>query len=155
AIGREAHYHKEPEVSWDDASRALDVEDRRRFAAGVASLARRDVVSVSGSSGSRTIRFTEPIWFALAGTLGLSPDQRSWRDLLLPGVPVATLNALTGALMASGLRGATGQRPVKGRSNEHHPGPVLDDARSFVRVLMEVGVDPTNVSLEMVRAVIA
>src|SRR2546427_1242610 len=47
ALGREAHYQKEPELSWDDASRALDTDNRRRFAAGIASLSQRDVVTVS------------------------------------------------------------------------------------------------------------
>jgi hypothetical protein len=154
AIGREAHYQKEPELVWDDAARALDAEERRRFAAGIASLSQRDVVTVSGSGGSRIIRFTDPMWFAFAGTVGLQLDPTSWRDLLQPGVPVATLNALTGSLMAFGRLAGHARVEVQGldqvnaeKQRSHEP--------SFVRLLMDVGVnDEANITLEMILAVI-
>lgn len=135
AIGTEAHYQREPQVTWDDASRAMDADDKRRFAAGVASLSQRGVLTVTGSGSGRVIRFTHPMWFAFAGTLGLKVEPANWRDLLQPGVPVATLDALTGALMTFGW-----WKP---------PG------RSFVRVLEHLGAaDRTDISLEMVRTVI-
>jgi hypothetical protein len=154
AIGREAHYQKEPELVWDDAARALDAEDRRRFAAGIASLSQRDVVTVSGSGGSRIIRFTDPMWFAFAGTVGLQLDPDFWRDLLQPGVPVATLNALTGSLMAFGRlerdeqAGAQGLDQVNAKQERSH-------RPSFIGVLRDVGVnDEANMTLEMILAVI-
>jgi hypothetical protein len=154
AIGREAHYQKEPELVWDDAARALDAEDRRRFAAGIASLSQRDVVTVSGSGGSRIIRFTDPMWFAFAGTLGLQLDPGSWRDLLQPGVPVATLNALTGSLMAFGRLARNARVGAQGldhanaeKERSHRP--------SFIRLLKDVGVDDeVNITLEIILAVI-
>ena len=154
AVGREAHYQREPELSWDDASRALDAESQRRFAAGVASLSQRDVVAVSGSGSGRVIRFTHPMWFAFAGTLGLKLDPRYWRDLLQPGVPVATLNALTGALMTFGRPAASKRSAVEELSqvNAWRTGP---GGRSFVRVIRQVGVaERTDISIEMVQAVI-
>ncbi|MDQ3766665.1 MAG: hypothetical protein M3346_04895, partial [Actinomycetota bacterium] len=154
AVGREAHYQREPELSWDDASRALDAENRRRFAAGVASLSQRDVVTVSGSGSGRVIRFTHPMWFAFAGTLGLKLDPLYWRDLLQPGVPVATLNALTGALMTFGPP-AVSERAAVGGLSQVNAGRTSPGGRSFVRVLRQVGVgERTDISLEMVRAVI-
>lgn len=134
ATGREAHYQKEPEVSWEDTSRDLDVESRRRFAAGVASLSQRGVVAVSGSGNGRVIRFTHPMWFAFAGTLGLRLDPNRWRDLLQPGVPAATLDAFTGALLTFG--GGTTQ------------------GRSFIHALEQVGVDEPVISLDMILAAI-
>ena len=154
AVGREAHFQREPELSWNDASRALDAESQRRFAAGIASLSQRDVVAISGSGSGRVIRFTHPMWFAFAGTLGLKLDPRYWRDLLQPGVPVATLNALTGALMTFGRPAASERSAVEEPSqvNAWRTGP---DGRSFVRVLRQVGVgERTDISIEMVRAVI-
>ena len=134
-IGKEAHYQKDPELSLDDATQSLDPDDRRRFAAGVALLSERDVVTVSGLGGGRGIRFTHPMWFSFAGTLGLRLDPPTWRDLLQPGLPAATLDALTGALLV--FR------------------PRTVDERSFVRVLTQIGLsEKTDMSLEMVLAVI-
>jgi hypothetical protein len=154
AIGREAHYQKEPELTWDDTSRGLDPEDRRRFAAGVATLSQRDVVTVSGSGGGRMIRFTDPMWFAFAGMLGLGLNRDAWRDLLQSGAPVATLNALTGSLMAFRSRtpadGRPVSRPIRFRRQRMRP-----KERSFVGVLREVGlVDEARISLEMILAVV-
>jgi hypothetical protein len=152
-MGREAHYQKEPELVWDDAVGSLDAEDRRRFAAGIASLSQRDVVTVSGSGSGRMIRFTDPMWFAFAGTVGLQLNPDFWRDLLQPGVPVATLNALTGSLIAFGRlerdeqAGAQGLDQVNAEQERSH-------RPSFIGMLSDVGVnDEANITLEMILAV--
>ena len=132
ALGRESHFLRESELSWGDASRALDADAKRRFGAGIASLGQRQVLTASGSGSSSMIRFTHPMWFAFAGTLGLRLDRDLWCDLLQPGIPVATLDALTGALLMFGLQ-----------------------TMSFVEVLETLGIRRRpDISLEMVRAVI-
>lgn len=132
ALGRESHFLRESELSWGDASRALDADAKRRFGAGIASMGQRQVLTASGSGSSSMIRFTHPMWFAFAGTLGLRLDRDLWSDLLQPGIPVATLDALTGALLTFGSQ-----------------------TKSFVDVLETLGIRRrTDISLEMVRAVI-
>jgi hypothetical protein len=99
AVGIEAHYRQELSTTWDDACRALDPGDERRFAAGVATLSQKGILSVSDGWGQAVLRFSHPGWLAFAGALGLGLDQAHWKDLLRPGAAQATLDALTAALL--------------------------------------------------------
>jgi hypothetical protein len=135
AIGREAHYRQEAELRSDDAVAALDADERRRFAAGVALLSHRSVLDVTHIDGSSRLRFTHPAWLAFAGALGLRLNAAYWRDLLRPDASSATLEALTGALLIFGL-------------------DVLRE-RSFLGVLRSLGLpQQAEISLEMALSVI-
>ncbi|MCA1845040.1 MAG: hypothetical protein LC792_17965, partial [Actinobacteria bacterium] len=135
AIGTDAHYREALECALDDVSAGFDLQGRRRFAIGVSALTERGVVTVSAPSGSTLARFTHPGWFAFAGALGFKLEARWWGDLLRPGAPPATLDALTSALLLMG-----------------------DDVRrdrSFLGALRRVGLqEGVDVSLEMTLAVV-
>lgn len=135
AIGKEAHYRQEAELSWDDASAALDTAERRRFSAGVAMLTHRGVLDVTHVGGTNRLLFRHPAWAAFAGAIGLRLDPLHWSDLLRPHTSTATLDALTGALFIFG-------------------GGLLRQ-RSFLHVLRAVGLDDdAPISLEMALSVI-
>ena len=134
AIGLEAHFRQDLPTSWDDASRGLGEEERRRFTAGVSELAQKDIVSVEGDGGGAILRFAHAGWLAFAGGLGVGTDPERWRTLLRPGAAQATLDALTVALLLEGVA----------------------PERSFLAVLDRVAdCDDAAVSLDVALAVIA
>src|SRR5574342_660725 len=45
------------------------------------------------------LRFSHTDWLAFAGALGLGLESSMWAELLTPGVPTATIKALTAALV--------------------------------------------------------
>ncbi len=136
SIGKEAHYRQEADLRSDDASAALDADERRRFAAGVALLSHRGVLDMTTVDGSNRLRFTHPAWLAFAGSVGLRLNPAYWRDHLRPDTSSATLDALTGALLI------------------FDPDVLLE--RSFLRVLRVLGVPhQSEISLDMALSVIA
>jgi hypothetical protein len=137
AIGTQAHYRQELTTNWNDATFDFDAEQRLRFASGVSQLSRRNVLTLAGDTTDPGLRFSRPEWLSFAGALGLKLDGRRWSELLTPGVPQATVSALTAALM---LNGASAY-PRDG---------------SFLSVLTQLKQGRvSDISLEMILAVIA
>ena len=135
-VGVQAHYRQDLTTLWRDVTRDLGAADELRFASGVSQLSRRGVLDITGDAVDPWLQFTHPRWLALAGAVGFGLDSERWADLLTPGVPQPTVDALTAALL---LAGACGDRP--------HP--------SFLTVLRRLkkgSVD--DLSLDMISAVL-
>jgi hypothetical protein len=136
-VGAETHYRQELPTTWGDATATLDGEAARRFAAGVSILAQKDVLSIADGSDGTMIRFGHSGWSSFAGALGLKLDPSRWSDLLRPGAPQATLDALTAALV---LDDTPHRRPT----------------RSFVKILADLRPrGDAEISLDMATAVMA
>ena len=136
-LGRQAHHREEFTTRWQDVTRDMDHESFLRFSAGVASLTRKGVLAEVGDASDPQLVFTNREWLVLAGALGMGVDGRQWTNLLSPGAPPATLEALVEALVLP--------RSAQTLLDK----PVLD-------VLRELrGDDLRDVSLDMITSVIA
>lgn len=136
AIGVHAHYRQDLTTRWHDVARAFGVEEELTFASDVALLNRRGVLDVVGDARDPSLQFTHPRWLVLAGAVGFGLDQDRWSQLLTPGVPQPTLEALTAALVLAAADGTT-------------PDP------SFLIILRRLKADNvTDLSLDMITAVL-
>ena len=132
-VGTQAHYRQDLTTLWRDVTRDLSAADELRFASGVAQLSRRGVLDITGDAVDPQLQFTHPRWLALAGAVGFGLDSDRWSDLLTPGVPQPTVEALTAALLLAG------DRP----------------SRSFLTVLRELKKGNVgDLSLDMISAVL-
>jgi hypothetical protein len=135
-IGIEAHYRQELFSTWGDATRGLDRDEERRFAAGATALSQKWIIQISAGEGETVLRLSHPGWLAFAGALGLGVDPERWIDLLRPGAAQATLDALTAALLLDTSVCAT--------------------ERSFLRILEHLRqADEREIALDMALAVLA
>ena len=135
-VGAQAHYRQDLTTLWRDVTRELSTAEELKFASGVSQLSRRGVLDVTGDAVDPWLQFTHPRWLALAGAVGFGLDSDRWADLLTPGVPQPTVEALTAALL---LAAAGGDRP--------HP--------SFLTVLRQLKKGSVgDLSLDMISAVL-
>jgi hypothetical protein len=104
-VGVQAHYRQDLTTLWRDITRELSVTEELQFASGVAQLSRRGVLDITGDAADPRLQFTHPRWLALAGAVGFGLDSDRWADLLTPGVPQPTIEALTAALLLTSARG--------------------------------------------------
>jgi hypothetical protein len=135
-VGTQAHYRQDLTTLWRDITREFSVAEELQFASGVSQLSRHGVIDVTGDAANPCLQFTHPRWLALAGAVGFGLDSDRWADLLTPGVPQPTVDALTAALL---LTAARGERP--------HP--------SFLNVLSSLKKGSVgDLSLDMISAVL-
>jgi hypothetical protein len=136
-LGRQAHHREEFTTRWQDVTQDMDRDSVLRFSAGVASLSRKGILAETGNAGDPLLLFTHREWLVLAGALGMGVDGQQWTNLLSPGAPPATLEALVEAL-------------VLPRADER----LLD--KPILDVLSELrGGDLQDVSLDMITSVVA
>jgi len=136
-LGRQAHHREEFTVTWSDVTDAMDPDEALRFAAGVAALSRKGVIAGGGDVADPQLGFTHREWLVFAGALGMGLEPRWWANLLSPGAPAATLEALVEALVL----------PRRDRSLQDQP--VLD-----VLDYLKDG-DDQDISLDMIISVVA
>jgi hypothetical protein len=135
-VGVQAHYRQDLTILWRDVTRELSAAEELQFASGVSQLSRRGVLDITGDAVDPCLQFTHPRWLALAGAVGFGLDSERWADLLTPGVPQPTVDALTAALL---LAAAGGEHPD----------------RSFLTVLQRLKKGSVgDLSLDMISAVL-
>ncbi|HZY27855.1 MAG TPA: hypothetical protein VFE49_06320 [Jiangellaceae bacterium] len=136
-LGRQAHHREEFTITWSDVTITMDPDEALRFAAGVAALSRKGVIAGGGNVADPHLGFTHREWLVFAGALGMGLEPRWWANLLSPGAPAATLEALVEALVL----------PRRDRSLQDQP--VLD-----VLDYLKDG-DVQDISLDMIISVVA
>jgi hypothetical protein len=135
AIGLQAHYRQDLTTRWQDLTRELSAEQELQFASSVSLLNRRGVLNVIGDAADPCLQFTHPRWLTLAGAVGLGVDADRWSQLLSPGVPQPTVDALSAALLLA------------------RDGSLAD--RSFLAILSRLkNGEVADLSLDMITAVI-
>jgi hypothetical protein len=134
-VGTEMHYRQDLETTWEDASQSLDAAGRRRFAAGMAVLLRREVLLAG--DGTAALQFSNPGWSAFAVALGVGLERAHWADVLGSGTGQMSLDGLSAALVMN-------------------PASVGTGPQSFLSVIDRLqGPVETERSLDLVVAVIA
>lgn len=98
-LGRSAHHREEFTVTLSELTSRMSTDDALRFTAGVAALSRKGVIVRIGNPADPQLGFTHREWLVFAGALGMGLEPKWWANLLTPGAPAATLEALVEALV--------------------------------------------------------